>query len=354
MRDQDELVRGFEERRARLRDIAYRMLGSVSEAEDAVQETWLRYASAATRTHGTTGTSDRTDASDDGSGGPDGATAAAAVPDAGGGRSDGAAATPGGEAAVSDDGVRRSDEIRNPAAWLTTVVSRICLDQLRTRTARREELVDWAEAPEQPQSTDYREPESEAVLNDSIGRALLVVLRLLSPDERVAFVLHDMFAVPFDEIAPIVDRTPATTKKLASRARLRVRGESLTTTAEFDQHREVVEAFLAASRSGDIQRLLTVLAPDVVRVADPAILPPGVPITRRGATEVAKETVLLRDRSQVAGLALIDGAVGIVVAPHGRLAAVLLVTVIGDRVAAYEVVAAPERLHALTVSVLPE
>ncbi|AHH22168.1 putative RNA polymerase sigma factor [Nocardia nova SH22a] len=314
MRDQEDLARGFEEHRDRLRDIAYRMLGSVSEAEDAVQEAWLRYAGAAMRTHGTTGSSDRT--------------------------------------AASDDGVRRSDEIRNPAAWLTTVVSRICLDQLRSRAARPVP-VDWTEVPEPPQSTDYREPESEAVLNDSIGRALLVVLRFLSPDERVAFVLHDMFAVPFDEIAPIVDRTPATTKKLASRARIRVRGELPTTTTEFDQHREVVEAFLAASRSGDIHRLLTVLAPDVVRVADPALLPPGVPATVRGADEVAKETVLLRERSLVAGLALVDGAVGIVVAPHGHLAAVLMVTVREDRVAAYEVIAAPERLAAMTITVLP-
>ncbi len=277
------------------------MLGSVGEAEDAVQEAWLRYASAA-----------------DGTG---------------------------------------PAEIRNSAAWLTTVVSRICLDLLRARTARREDPVDWAEASEKvsvPPPAGYREPESEAVLNDSVGRALLVVLRFLSPDERVAFVLHDMFAVPFDEIAPIVGRTPATAKKLASRARLRVRGESVTATVEFDHQREVVAAFLAASRSGDIQRLLTVLAPDVVRVADPAVLPPGVPTTARGAAGVAKETVLLRDRSLVAGLALIDGTVGIVVAPHGRLAAVLLLTVTGDWVAAYEVVAAPERLNALTVTVLPE
>ena len=330
MRDQDDVARHFEEHRGRLRDIAYRLLGSVSEAEDAVQEAWFRFAGAA---------APDAEAGSPGDGSP--------VPDAGIG-------------AHSADGatrVGRPAEIRNPAAWLTTVVSRICLDLLRARTARREELVDWAESSEQVQpspAAGYREPESEAVLNDSVGRALLVVLRFLSPDERVAFVLHDLFAVPFDQIAPIVGRTPATAKKLASRSRIRVRGEISTDTVELEHQREVVAAFLAASRSGDIQRLLTVLAPDVVRVADPAVLPPGVPTVVRGATEVAKETVLLRDRSLTAGPALIDGEIGIVVAPHGSLAAVLLLTVIGNRVAAYEVVADPARLHALTVTVMPE
>ena len=330
MRDQDELARRFEQHRRRLRDIAYRMLGSVSEAEDAVQETWLRYASTTAAQDGEVRAVDGGAASDAGM------DASAAEGSTGGGR---------------------PAEIRNPAAWLTTVVSRICLDLLRARTARREESVDWTEAaepvPAHP-AADFNEPESEAVLADSVGRALLVVLEFLSPDERVAFVLHDMFAVPFGAIAPIVGRTPSTAKKLASRARLRVHGQSSTTTVTFDHRHEVVAAFLAASRSGDIERLLRVLAPDVVRVADPAVLPPGVPAVVRGAGEVAEETVLLRGRSLTAGPALIDGVAGIVVAPHGRLAAVIEVEVIDDRVARYEIVADPVRLQRLTIHALGE
>ncbi|MEV5648210.1 sigma factor [Nocardia sp. NPDC052254] len=323
MRDQDILARSFEEHRGRLRDIAYRMLGSIGEAEDAVQETWLRYANVAV---------------------PPDSAAARMSEDEENDRS--ADAAERGSGAI---------EIRNPAAWLTTVVSRICLDQLRVRTARREDPVDWAAAPEQLLSfpdTGYREPEAEAVLHDSVGRALLVVLRFLSPDERVAFVLHDMFAVPFDEIAPIVGRTPATTKKLASRARLRVRGESAMAAEEFHHRHEVVSAFLAAARSGDLRQLLDVLAPDVVRVADPAVLPPGVATTVRGAGEVAKETILLRSRSRVAGLALIDGDIGIVVAPHGVLAATLELVISGDRVVRYEVTADPIRLQRKSIRVI--
>ncbi|MFF0457694.1 sigma factor [Nocardia africana] len=326
MRDRDELARRFERHRDLLRDIAYRMLGSLNEADDVVQEAWLRLDRATSAT----------DTKHDGRG----------TAEAGEGASDEDAA----------DGLG----IDNLAAWLTTVVSRICLDQLRSRAARREEFVDPADGSVALASAGagprpvFTEPEAEAVLADSVGRAMLVVLRTLSPDERVAFVLHDMFAVPFDDIAPIVGRTAATTKKLASRARQRVRGDTSTPTAELDRHREVVDAFLSAARAGDLGALLAVLAPDVVRTADPAVLPPGIASVVRGAAAVAEETVLLRSRSQVAGAALIDGAVGLVVAPGGRLAAVLLVTVHGDRVTAYDVVADPERLAALTVTVLPE
>ncbi|MGA4787122.1 sigma-70 family RNA polymerase sigma factor [Nocardia sp. AB354] len=327
MRDRDELARRFERHRDLLRDIAYRMLGSLHEAEDAVQEAWLRLDRAASATETTRGER---------------------------GVADGSAVE--GRAA---DGFG----IDNLAAWLTTVVSRICLDQLRSRTARREEFVDpvdrsaaldSAGTEAGSRSGAFTEPEPEALLADSVGRAMLVVLHALSPDERVAFVLHDMFAVPFGDIAPIVGRTTATTKKLASRARQRVRGDSSTPPAELARHREVVTAFLSAARAGDLGALLAVLAPDVVRTADPAVLPPGIAAVVRGAAAVAEETVLLRNRSQVAGVALIDGAVGVVVAPAGRLAAVLLVTVRGDRVTAYDVVADPERLAALTVTVLPE
>ncbi|MBF5001656.1 sigma-70 family RNA polymerase sigma factor [Nocardia sp. BSTN01] len=323
MRDRDELARRFEEHRELLRALAYRMLGSLNEAEDAVQEAWLRLD----RATGTTGTQH----------GERGAA---------------------GKGAADEDPAEALG-IGNLAAWLTTVVSRICLDQLRSRAARREELVDPADGSGALDSAGagppvvFTEPEAEAVLADSVGRALLVVLRTLSPDERVAFVLHDMFAVPFDEIAPIVGRTAATTKKLASRARHRVRGDTVTPTAELARHREVVTAFLSAARAGDLGALLAVLAPDVVRTADPAMLPPGIASVVRGAAAVAEETVLLRSRSRVAGLALVDGRLGLVVAPHGTLAAVLLLTVREDRVAAYDVVADPARLDTLTIAVPP-
>ncbi|WP_069160844.1 sigma-70 family RNA polymerase sigma factor [Nocardia altamirensis] len=286
MHAQDLLAQRFETQRGQLRAVAYRMLGSLSEAEDAVQETWLRLAG-----HDTS-------------------------------------------------------EVANLPGWLTTVVSRICLDMLRARATRREDPLDLlAELGDTAYDSD---PEQEAVLIDSVGRALLVVLDRLGPDERVAFVLHDLFALPFDQIAPIVGRTPATTKKLASRARQRVRGE---TTPGLAVQRPVVEAFLTAARGGDLAALLAVLAPDVVRIADPAALPAGIAAVVAGATEVAKETVLLQRRSRVAALAVVDGAIGILVAPRGRLLLALVVTVRDDRIAAYEVIADPARLRALEIAV---
>ncbi|MFI6214186.1 sigma-70 family RNA polymerase sigma factor [Nocardia brasiliensis] len=291
MPNQDVLARRFESHRARLGAIAYRMLGSAAEAEDAVQETWLRLA--------------------------------------------------------KDDAVQPDNLI----GWLTTVLSRICLDMLRARATRREDpLESRAELGEIAYDTD---PEQEALLIDAVGRALLVVLDTLHPDERVAFVLHDLFAVPFEQIAPIVGRTPATTKKLASRARQRTRGETRPTTTELAEQRRVVEAFLAAAREGDLAALLAVLAPDVVRVADPAALPAGMAAIVRGAQAVARETVLLQRRSRVAALALVDGAVGLVVAPRGKLLLALVVTVRAERVAGYEVIADPARLRALDLGVLP-
>lgn len=292
MHAQDLLARRFEAHRDHLRAVAYRMLGSLSEADDAVQEAWLRLS--------------RQDA----------------------------------------------DEVDNLVGWLTTVVSRICLDMLRTRATRREDPIDLL--AELRDGANDHDPEHEAVLIDSVGRALLVVLDTLGADERVAFVLHDLFAVPFDQIAPIVGRTTATTKKLASRARQRVHGETTATATELAEQRHVVEAFLAAARGGDLEALLTLLAPDVIRVADPAALPRGMSAVARGAETVAKETVLLRRRSQVAALALVNGAVGVVVAPRGKLLLALTVTVRDDRIAGYEVIADPTRLRALDIAVLPQ
>ncbi|MET7485233.1 sigma-70 family RNA polymerase sigma factor [Streptomyces sp. NPDC005538] len=288
MRRHDELAERFEERRGQLRAVAYRMLGSVAEAEDAVQEAWLRLSRA------------------------------------------------GG------------DDIDNLAAWLTTVVSRICLDMLRSRASRREDPY----GDDVPEASAGEVPEDEAVLADSVGLALLVVLDRLGPAERVAFVLHDLFAVPFDEIAAILDRSRPAAKKLASRARHKVRGTPVVPEAELDRHREVVEAFLAAARGADLGALLDVLAPDVVRRAEPAALPPGVPAVLRGARAVAEGTVLLRDRTRFAALALVDGDAGIVVAPGGRLVLALRVTAEGERVSAYEVIADRERLREIEVGVL--
>ncbi|CCH31111.1 sigma-70 family RNA polymerase sigma factor [Actinosynnema sp. NPDC047251] len=282
----DELAELFETHRARLRAVAYRMLGSSAEAEDAVQETWLRLS--------------RVDA----------------------------------------------DEVDNLAAWLRTVVSRVCLDVLRARRSRPE--VPVGQVPDRPSDAD---PEQELLLAESVGRALLVVLDALAPAERVAFVLHDLFAVPFDEIAPIVGRTTVTAKKLASRARQRVRGTPRLPEAEVVGHRRVVEAFLAAARTGDLAGLLAVLAPDVVRVADPATVPPGTPVVVRGAHVVAEEAVVLAAKSRYASPALVDGAVGAVVAPFGRLVLALAIDVVDGRVARFEVIADPRRLARLEIAV---
>lgn len=287
----DGLAREFEAQRGHLRAVAYRMLGSPSEADDAVQETWLRLA--------------RHDAED----------------------------------------------VRNLPGWLTTVVSRICLDMLRARSARREEPLGHPSGLDD--GAEENEPEQEAVLIESVGRALLVVLDRLGPDERVAFVLHDLFAVPFDEIGPIVGRTTPTTKKLASRARHRVRGVDAAAAPALTAQRHVVDAFLGAARSGDLDGLLAVLAPDVVRTADAAALPAGMATKVRGASSVAGETVLLRRRAQMAALALVNGQPGIVVAPHGRLRLALIVTVRDDRVAGYRVIADSSRLRDLSIAVLP-
>lgn len=297
MNGQEMLADRFEAHRGHLRGVAYRMLGSLSDADDAVQEAWLRLS--------------RTDA----------------------------------------------DEIENLTGWLRTVVSRLCLDMLRSAVKRHEEPA-GEQLPERiqiPQPGDSGDPEEEMLLADSVGRALLVVLDTLGPAERVAFVLHDLFAVPFDQIAPVVERTPVATKKLASRARHKVRVPPDALAAPvLTEHRRVVETFLAAARTGDLEALLTVLAPDVVRTADLSALPKGGTAVIRGARAVADETVLLKRNARFAEPALVGGAVGLVVAPRGRLLLALIIGVEDGRVAAYEVVADPARLRALDVAVLDE
>ena len=301
----------FEAERGRLQAIAYRMLGSLSEAEDAVQESWLRLS--------------RTLA---------GHAGAAADPSA-------------------------DSPIRNLPGWLTTTVSRICLDMLRTRAARREDLA--AEPLPATAASPFAEPEDEALLADSTGRALLVVLDRLSPAERVAFVLHDAFAVPFDEIAQVVDRSPQTTKKLASRARLKVRGDDTLAPApslppaDLARQRRIADRFLSAARSGDLRAIVELLAPDVVRRADPAALAPGRPIEVRGADTVAKEITLFGQASRYAEAALVNGTVGILVALRGRLHLVLALTIDAetDLITAYELIADPTRQSRLDLAVLP-
>jgi RNA polymerase sigma-70 factor (ECF subfamily) len=277
----------FEKHRPHLRAVAYRMLGSLTESDDAVQEAWLRM--------------DRTDVAD----------------------------------------------VRNPRGWLTTVVARICLDMLRARSARPEEPLDEAKAVAAPQAVD---PEQEAVLADSIGVALLVILQTLSPAERLAFVLHDMFDLPYAEIAPIVGRSENTAAQLASRARRRVRGKTPNPATDFARQRQLVDAFFAAARDGDFDALLTVLDGDVVLHVDAAAA--GTPTTIRGAQAVAANARAFSANSRFAEPALVDGAVGIVVAPKGKLALVLRFNVAGDKITEIDIDADPARLSRLSLAVL--
>jgi RNA polymerase sigma-70 factor (ECF subfamily) len=284
----DVLAQEFEENRTHLRSVAYRMLGSVVEADDAVQEAWLRLS-----------------------------------------RSD-------------------AQAVENLRAWLTTVVARVCLDLLRSRRSRREDYVgSWL--PEPIVSTDLEsDPEHEALLADSVGLALLVVLDTLTPPERLAFVLHDMFGVPFDEIAEIVDRTPDAARQLASRARRRVQGAAPETEPDLGRQREVVDAFLAASRAGDFEALLEVLDPDVVFRIDGG----GVPARSRppvvGAEAVAQQ-VLARGTplAPLARPAIVNGAAGAVVEIAGRPFAVVSFAVRNGRIAEIDVIADPAKLGGL-------
>ncbi len=270
MNEQSWLLDEFERYRPHLQAVAYRMLGSVTEADDALQESWLRLSRAET------------------------------------------------------------DDVDNPGGWLTTVVGRVCLDMLRSRRSRREDSVgSWLPEPI-VSLDDETNPEQEAILADSVGLALLVVLETLTPTERLAFVLHDMFAVPFEEIAPIVGRTPAAARQLASRARRRVRGAAPSPDADLAQQRKVVDAFLAASRAGDFDALLAVLDPDVVFRVDRGRLDEALRVPRvvSGATEVARQ-VLARGTpfAPFARPAIVNGAAGVIVAPGRRVVAVIGFTV---------------------------
>jgi len=289
--ERDLLAEPFEKNRPHLRAVAYRMLGSLSEADDAVQEAWLRLS--------------RTDVS----------------------------------------------EVENLSGWLTTVVARVCLDMLRSRKSRREEPID-ANVPE-PVANGGHDPETEAVMADSVGLALLVVLDTLAPPERLVFVLHDMFAVPFEEIATIVGRTPDAARQLASRARRRVRGAATATDVDRNRQREVVDAFLAAMRGGDFEGLLAVLDPDVVVRADVAGVP-GAPREVRGARAWAAGAITAARGARFARPALVNGAVGVVVAPRGRLFRVLQFTFAGGKIAGIEVIGDPARLGQLEIAVLNE
>src|SRR5215207_4533931 len=289
MDERDWLAERFEEHRTHLRAVAYRMLGSLSEADDAVQEAWLRL--------------NRTDAS----------------------------------------------ELENLGGWLTTVVARISLNMLRSRKVRREESL--AERLPDPlvDRSDGIDPEHEALLADSVGLALLVVLETLSPPERLAFVLHDIFAVPFDEIAPIVDRSPEAARQLASRARRRVRAERTVPDADLETQREVVDAFLAAARDGDFDRLVAVLDPDIVLRADL-----GAAGSRevRGAAAVIGQAMTYAQLGLVMKPALINGAVGLVTTRDGQPFSVGGFTVRDGRIVEMDWLADPERLSQLDMTIL--
>ena len=273
---------GFEAHRSHLRSVAYRMLGTLSEADDAVQEAWLRLA--------------RTDTND----------------------------------------------IQSTRAWLTTVVARVCLDMLRSRKARHEVPLDTPLLAQSPN------PEQEAMLADSVGLALLVVLETLTPAERLAFVLHDMFAVPFAEIAPIVGRSTQATKMLASRARHRVRAAEVA-DRDIATQRKIVDAFLAASRNGDFAALLNLLDPDVTVRADAAAAAPGTATRLRGARQVARQALAFSQRAKDAQSGFVNGLPAILVTPRGRFVTVITFTIASGKIVAIDVIADPERLGQLII-----
>src|SRR5690242_5061312 len=304
----DWLAGAFEEHREHLRAVAYLLLGSMSDADDAVQDTWLRLTSA--------------------------------------------------DAA----------EVENLGGWLTTVVARVSLNMLRSRRRRPEQPVgDSLPASVEASAGDgagrrtgaaapLGDPENEAVLADSVGLALLVVLDTLTPAERLAFVLHDMFAMPFTEVADVLGRTPDATRQLASRARRRVRGApSPDHAADIARQREVATAFLAAARGGDFSALVSLLDDEVVLTSDPQATPAGRPGRLRGPAVVARGAVASSARAGVSQLALVDGSVGVVYAPAGRLQIVLTFTVsTAHKISAIDVIADPDRLRRLRLTLLPD
>jgi RNA polymerase sigma factor (sigma-70 family) len=296
MSDDDWLAGRFEGNRTRLRAMAYRMLGSLGDADDAVQEAWIHVAGA------------------------------------------------------------DADAVANLDGWFTTIVARVCLDMLRARKSRREEPSGEEAGAHAAVGEQAPGPEQEAMLADSVGLALLVVLDRLAPAERVAFVLHDMFAVPFDDIASITGRSPDAARQLASRARRRVRGADAPTAGGgggpvSQRQRAVAAVFLAASRAGDFEGLLAVLDPDVVLRADPVASPPRGPSVLIGATAVARGARASAVRSKESFVALVDGVPGIVYAPGGKVAIVLAFTYREDKISGIEVIAEPATLGALELAV---
>ena len=289
MDEQHWLAERFEENRTHLRVLAYRMLGSLTDADDAVQEAWLRLS--------------RSNAGD----------------------------------------------IENLGGWLTTVVARVCLDTLRSRRSRREEPLDEADLPEPALSASAGDPEHEAVLADSVGLALLVVLETLAPAERVAFVLHDVFSLPFEEIAPIVGRSTVAARQLASRARRRLQGSDSIRRADLARQRSVVEAFLAAARGGDFSALLAALDPDAVMRADGVAVGWGASAELRGATAVAER---FAGGARVVRPALVDGAVGAVWTQRNQPRVIFGFTIIGGRIAEIDLIADPDRLSQIQWQVL--
>ena len=292
MNDQDWLAERFETNRSHLRGVAFRMLGSATEADDAVQEAWIRLS--------------RTDTSD----------------------------------------------VDNLRAWLTTVVGRVCLNMLRSRRTRREAPLE-THVPDPIVSPEAgMDPEQEALLGDSVGLAMLVVLDSLAPAERVAFVLHDVFAVPFDEIAPIVGRTPAAARQLASRARRRVQGAPVP-DVDLDGQWVVVDAFLAAARDGDFERLLAVLDPEVVLHSDGGVARPSLTTLVRGAQTVAEQAMAFRQLAETATRVLVNGVPGGVAwSPDGSPFSVVALTVKGGRIVAIDILADPDRLGELDLTVV--
>jgi RNA polymerase sigma factor (sigma-70 family) len=290
----ERLAEQFEEHRAHLRAVAYRMLGSASDAEDAVQESWIRLG--------------RTDVSD----------------------------------------------VENLRAWLTTVVARVCLDMLRTRTSRREDPLDEnaTHVPDPVITRADADPESDAIVADSVGLALLVVLETLEPAERLAFVLHDVFGMTFDEIAPIVDRSAVAARQLASRARRRVQGKAPSSDADLRNQRRVLDAFLAAVQDGDFERLLAVLDPDIVLRADGGSIK-GMSRLVRGAQAVAAQAATFSKIGLSNQVVLVNGNIGLVCRlPDGRLFAVIGFTIAGGKVVEMDILADPERLGRLDLSAI--
>jgi RNA polymerase sigma factor (sigma-70 family) len=289
MDEADWLAVRFEEQRAHLRAVAFRMLGSLTEADDAVQNTWLRLAGADT------------------------------------------------------------EDVENLAAWLTTVVARECLNMLRSRRIHREEPLADTVVSSPAGSYDGGDPEAEVLMADSVGPALMVVLDTLAPAERLAFVLHDVFAVPFDDIAAILERSPAATRQLASRARRRVQGASPPDRVDLARQRKVVDAFLAALREGNFEALVAVLDPEVVLRDDTASLPPGNAEFMRGATAVGRHAISFSHGARAAQPALMGDVVALAIVLNGRLIGALAFIVQDDKIAEIQMVSAPDRLSQVTV-----